>query len=62
VHHQVARLLCDPAPIWVARARHEFDPTALERDEEEDVDPPEPDRLDRQEVAGEHRRCLLAQE
>src|SRR6266498_2107355 len=30
--------------------------------EEEDVDPPEPDRLDRQEVAGEHRRCLLAQE
>src|SRR6266513_895743 len=62
VHQEVARLLCDPAPIRIARARHELDPTTLERDEEEDVDPREPDRLDRQEVAGEHRRRLLAQE
>src|SRR6266511_1622972 len=60
VHQQVARLLCDPASIRVARAGHELDPTTLEREEEEDVDPREPDRLDRQEVAGEHRRCLLA--
>jgi hypothetical protein len=60
LHQQVACLLCEPAPIRVARARHEFDPTTLERDEEKDVDSPEPDRLDRQEIAGEHRRCLLA--
>jgi hypothetical protein len=31
VHQQVARLLCDPAPIRVARARHELDPTTLDR-------------------------------
>jgi hypothetical protein len=29
-HQQVPRLLCDPATIGIARARHELDPTALE--------------------------------
>ena len=38
VHQQVTRLLCDPAPIRVARARDELDPTTLERDEKEDVE------------------------
>ena len=60
VHQQVAPLLCHPASIRVARARHELDPTTLERNEKKDVDPREPDRLDRQEVTGEHRRRLLA--
>ena len=31
-HQQVSRLLCDPAPIWIARARDELDPTTLERE------------------------------
>jgi hypothetical protein len=61
-HQQVSRLLCDPAPIWIACARDELDPTTLERDEEQNVDAAQPDGLDRQEVAGEHRRCLPAQE
>ena len=46
-HRQVSRLLCDPAPIRVACARDELDPTTLERDEEQDVDAGQPDRLDR---------------
>jgi hypothetical protein len=61
-HQQVSRLLCDPAPIWMACARDELDPTTLERDEEQDVDAVQPDRFDRQEVASEQRRCLLAPE
>jgi hypothetical protein len=61
-HQQVSRLLCDPAPIWIARARDELDPTTLERDEEQDVDAGQPDRFDPQEVASEQRRCLLAQD
>ena len=47
-HQQVSRLLCDPAPIRVGCARDELDPATLERDEEEDVDAGQPDRLDRQ--------------
>src|SRR6266511_3444393 len=48
LHHQVAGLLLDPA--------------ALERHEEQHIDPCQRDCLDGQEVACEHRRCLLAQE
>src|SRR6266536_333737 len=55
-------LLRDPAAVGVARACDELDASALERDEEEDVDAREPYRLDGEEVAGQQRRRLLVQE
>jgi hypothetical protein len=36
--------------------------TGLEFDEEEDVEAAQRERLDGEEIAGEHARCLLAQE
>jgi hypothetical protein len=38
-HHQVARLLGDPAARWIRCAGDELDPAALQRDEEEHVNP-----------------------
>jgi hypothetical protein len=40
----------------------EFDPAAFERDEEEHVDPFQPSRLGREEIAGGRRRRVLAEE
>ena len=39
LHHQVAGLLCDPAAVRVLGGRDELDPPALERNEEQHVDP-----------------------
>jgi hypothetical protein len=62
LHQQVPGLLRDPVAIRVADACDELDASALQRDEEEDVDAGQPDGLDGEEVAGQHRRRLLAQE
>jgi hypothetical protein len=45
-HQQVARLLGNPGARWVRRAGDELDPAALQRDEEEHVDPFQPGGLD----------------
>src|SRR5712691_10723287 len=62
LHDEVARLLGDPASVWVRAAGDVLDPPGRERDEEEDVDPLQEDGLDREEVAGEHARGLRSQE
>ena len=62
VHQQVARLLGDPGACRVRRAGDQLDPATLERDEEEYVDPFQPRRLDGEEIRGERRRRLLAEE
>src|SRR5215211_511736 len=59
-HPQVACLLGDPGARRVGRAGDELDAAALERDEEERVDPCEPGGLDGEEITGERRRRLLA--
>jgi hypothetical protein len=46
----------------VCCAGDELDPAALQRDEEEHVDPFQPGGLDGEELTGERRRRLLAQE
>jgi hypothetical protein len=61
-HQQVARLLGDPGACWVRRAGDEFDQAALERDEKKHVDPFQPGRFDGEEIAGERRRRVLAEE
>ena len=55
-------MLGDPAAVRVSGARDELDPAPLERDEEENIDPGQPDGLHGEKVASEHRRRLLAQE
>jgi len=45
----------------LVQARY-FDPAAADREEDEHVDAPKPDGVDGQEVAGEDRFALLAQE
>src|SRR5438105_11126897 len=62
LHDEVARLLGDPAAVRVRAAGDVLDPPGRERDEEEDVDPLQEDRLDGQEVAGEHAHRLRSQE
>ncbi len=62
LHREVARLLSDPASVRVRAAGDVLDPPGRERDEEEDVDPPQKDGLDGEEVAGEHARRLRSQE
>jgi hypothetical protein len=58
LHHEVARLLGDPASVRVRAAGDVLDPPGCLRDEEEDVDPLQEDGLDREEVAGEDARRL----
>src|SRR5437588_2608005 len=50
------------APSGVGRASDELDLAGGEREEEEHVDPLQRERLDGEEVAGEHAGSLLAQE
>jgi hypothetical protein len=57
LHDEVARLLGDPASVWVRAAGDVLAPPGRERDEDEDVDPLQEDGLDREEVAGEHTSC-----
>jgi len=61
-HQQVPCLLGDPGACRLRRAGHELDPAALERDEEEHVDPFQPGGLDGEEITGERRRRVLAEE
>ena len=51
-----------PDSVRVSRARHVFDPAAADADEDEHVQPAQQDRVDGEEVTGEHRRSGLAQE
>ena len=58
----VARLLRDPGAGWVRGSAGEMDTAALELDEEEHVEATQTERLDREEIAGDHARRLLSQE
>jgi hypothetical protein len=62
LHREITRLLRHPGSGGIRRAGHELDSTGREREEEEHIDPPQPDRLDGEEVTGEHAGGLLAQE
>src|SRR6266540_4414463 len=59
---EVARLLGDPGARRVGRAASKVDAAAFEFDEEEHVEASERDRLDGEEIAGEHAGGLLAEE
>ena len=54
VHEQVAGRLGDPRPGGVGGDPGQVHPAVVEFGDEEDVSPGEPDRLDGEEVAGEH--------
>jgi hypothetical protein len=62
LHAQVARLLCDPAPVGIRAGGDVLDPSRRERDEEQHVNPLQESSLDREEVAGKHACRLRAQE
>jgi hypothetical protein len=62
VHQQVARLLQHPGAVGVARAGHVLNPAAADADEDQYIQPPQQYGVDGQEVAGECRRSVLAQE
>jgi hypothetical protein len=59
---EVARLLHDPATARMGSTAREMDTSTLELDEEEHVVATQERRFDREEVACEHARGLLAQE
>src|SRR5512133_3045643 len=59
---EVPRLLGDPVAGRVGRAARQVDASAVELDEEQDVEATERDRVDDEEVAGDHARGLLAEE
>jgi hypothetical protein len=59
---EVPRLLGDPIAGRVGRAARQVDASALELDEEQDVEATERDRLDGEEVAGDRARGLLAED
>jgi hypothetical protein len=62
VDQQVARLLHHPGAVGVVGAGHVFDPAAADADEDEHVEPAQQDGVNGEEVAGECRRGVLAQE
>jgi len=62
LHHEVAGLLGDPAPVRVRRAGDVLAPPCFERDEEQHVDPLQECRFDGEGIACEHGRRLRAQE
>jgi hypothetical protein len=59
---EVARLLGHPVAGRVGRAARQVDATAAELDEEQHIEATKRDRLDGEEVAGEHAGALLAEE
>src|SRR5262249_53130501 len=59
---EVARLLGDLRAGRVGRAASEVDAATFELDEEEHVEAAQADRLDGEEIAGEHAGGLLAEE
>jgi hypothetical protein len=62
VHQQVPRLLHHPRPIRVARTGEVLDPPRPDRDEEQHVQPPQPDGIHGENVASNDRAAVLAQE
>lgn len=62
IHQQVACLLAHPHRVGVARTREVLDPARADRDEEQHVQPAQPDRIDREEIAGEHCLNVLSEE
>ncbi len=62
VHDQIARLLGHPGSVGVPRHCYVLDLAAAEADEHEHIQPPQQDRVDREEVAGEHARGVGAKE
>jgi hypothetical protein len=57
---EVAGLLGDPGAGRVRRAAREVDAAAFEFDEEQDVEAAERERLNSEEITGEHARRLPA--
>jgi len=57
---QVAGLLGDPAAVGVGGHPSQVDPAGVQLDEEQDVQPPQPDRVDGEEVARHDPGRLLA--
>jgi hypothetical protein len=62
VHEQVARLLGHPCAVGIRRDPGEVHTTSRQLNEEQDVEPPQEDRVDGQEIALEDACCLLAKE
>jgi hypothetical protein len=60
LHQQVARLLGHPALVRIRRDAAEVDAASCEHDEEQDVQPPQPDGIDGQEITGDDRGGLRA--
>src|SRR5215203_4598959 len=61
-HDEVACLLGHPAPVGIRGGGDVLDPSRLQRDEEQHVDPLEKRGLDGEDVAGQHARRLRSQE
>jgi hypothetical protein len=61
-HQQVAGLLGDPQTVGGGGHPGQVDPPGVQLDEEQHIPPPQPDRVDGEEVAGHDSGCLLAQE
>jgi hypothetical protein len=59
---QVAGLLGDPSPIRVGGHPGEVDSPSVQLDEEQHIQPPQPHRVDGEEIAGDDPGGLLAQE
>jgi len=62
IHQQVARPLHHPSGIRMAAVGDVFDPTRPDRDEEQQLQPPQPEGVDGEQVTGEDHVSLLAQE
>jgi hypothetical protein len=58
LHQQVARLLQHPRRVRVAGAGDVLDAATADRGEDEHVQALQPDRVDREEVAGEDRLAM----
>jgi hypothetical protein len=63
IHHEIADLLRGPPAVRVGRRAEDMDVAAADLQHEQHVDPPDGERaVDVEEVAGQHRRSLRAQE
>ena len=62
IHQQVARLLQHPRRVGLAGAGEVLDAAAADREEDEHVEAAKPDGVDGEEVAGEDRLAVRAQE
>jgi hypothetical protein len=61
-HGEVAGLLGDPGTVWCWRDTRQMHPAAPELDEEQHVQPAQPERLDGEEVTGQYAVSLGPQE